>query len=58
MSTERESSCSVAKKRERLSNMDLAEIILEKGLRSYTELLASVEEQRTAGQMDVAEFVF
>ena len=38
--------------------MDLAEIIREKDIRSYTERLASVEEQRTAGQMDVAEFVF
>ena len=58
MSTERESSCSVAKKRESLTNMYLAEIIREKGIRSYSELLATVEEQRTTGQMDIAEFMF
>ena len=38
--------------------MDLAEFMRERGIRSYTELLASAEEQRTAGHMDIAEFVF
>ena len=32
--------------------------IRERGIRSYTELLAIAEERRTAGQMDIAEFVF
>ena len=29
-----------------------------KGYQSYTGLLAIAEEQKTAGQMDIAEFVF
>ena len=38
-STEGESSCAVAKKRKSLTNLDLAEFIQERGIRSYTELL-------------------
>ena len=56
-STEGESSCAVAKKRKSLTNLDIAEIIQETGIRSYTELLAIAEERRTAGQMDIAGFV-
>ena len=41
-----------------MTDLDLAEFIQERGIRSYTELLAIVEEQRTAGQMDIGEFVF
>ena len=40
-----------------MTDLDLAEFIQERGI-SYTELLAIVEEQRTAGQMDIGEFVF
>ena len=57
-STEGESSCAVAKKRKSLTNLDIAEFTRERGIRSYTELLAIAEEWRTAGQMDIAEFVF
>ena len=56
-STEGESSCAVAKKRKSLTNLDLAEFIRERGIRSYTELLVIAEEWRTAGQTGTAEFV-
>ena len=57
-SIERESSCAVPKKRKSLTNLDLAELILERGIRSYIELLAIAEERKTTGQMDIAKFVF
>ena len=57
-STEGESSCAVAKRRKSLTNLDLAEFIRERGMRSYTELLVIAEERTTAGQMGTAEFVF
>ena len=57
-STEGESSWAVATKQKSLTNLDLADFIREGGIRSYTEPLAITEEQRTAGQMDIAEFVF
>ena len=57
-STERESSCAIAKKQKSLTNLDLAELILERGIRSYTELLAIAEERKTTGQMNTAKFVF
>ena len=57
-STEGESSCGDAKKLKCLTNLDLAEFIRERGIKSYTELLAIAGERRTAGQMDIAEFVF
>ena len=57
-STEGESSCSVARKRKSLTNLYLAEFIRERSVGSYTELLAIVEEQRTAGQVHIAEFLF
>ena len=41
-----------------MTNLDLAEFIQERGIKSYTEFLAITEERRTAGQMDIAEFVF
>ena len=53
-----EKSCGVVKKRKCLTNLYLTEFIRERGIRSYTELLAIAEEQRTSGQMDIAEFVF
>ena len=39
-STEEESSCVVAKKRKSLTSLDLEEFLQERGIRSYTELLA------------------
>ena len=57
-STEGESSCGVVKKPKSLTNLDFAEFIRKMDIRSYTKLLAIAEEQRTAGQMDVPEFVF
>ena len=57
-STEGESSCGVARKRERLTNLNLVEFIRDGGIKSYTELPAIAEERRTAGQMAIAEFVF
>ena len=53
-----ESSCAVAKKQKSLGNLDLAEFIRKRGIRSYAELLAFAEGQRTASQMDIAEFLF
>ena len=53
-----EKSCGVVKKRKRLTNLYLTEFILERGIRSYTEPLAIAEEQRTSGQIDIAELVF
>ena len=53
-----ESSRAVTKKRKSLTNLNLAEFIRERGIRSYNELLAIAEDWRTAGQMDIAEFVF
>ena len=52
MFTEGESSCGVVKKQKSLNNLDLAEFIRERGIRSYAE------EQRAAGQINIAEFVF
>ena len=46
------------KERKDLTNLDLAEFIQESGIRSYTELHAITEDWRTAGQMDIAEFMF
>ena len=57
-STEGESSCGVARKRESLTNLNLVEFIREGGTKSYTELPAIAEERRTVGQMAIAEFVF
>ena len=57
-STEGESSCGVARKRESLTKLNLVEFIREGGTKSYTELPAIAEERRTAGQMAIAEFVF
>ena len=41
-----------------MTNLDLSEFIQERGIRNYTGLLVIAEEQRTAGQMVIAEFVF
>ena len=57
-STEGEFSCGVGKKRKNLTNLDLAEFIREKGIKSYAGLLTIAEERRNTGQMDMAKFVF
>ena len=41
-----------------MTNLDIAEFIRERGIRSYAELPAIAEKRRTAGQMDIAKFVF
>ena len=41
-----------------MSNLDLAEFIRERGIKSYTEFLAIDDKRRTAVQMHVADFVF
>ena len=41
-----------------MTNLDLAEFIQERVIRSHTELLAIAEERRTDGQIDISEFVF
>ena len=48
-----ESSYAVAKRQKSLGNLDLAEFIWKRGIRSYAELLSFAE-----GQMDIAEFLF
>lgn len=45
------------KKRKRLSAFEVAEIVLSKGLRNRTELLAFSNRQREEGKIDLAEFV-
>ena len=55
MSIERESSRPFTNKQKNLTNLDLAELIRERGVRSYTELLDIAEEQRTAVQIDITE---
>ena len=57
-STEGESYRGILKKPKSYTNLDLSEFIRERGIKSYTDLLAIAEEQRTAGQMDIPEFVF
>ena len=57
-SAERECFCTVAKQRKSYTILNLSEFIRERGIRSYTELLAIDEEGRTSGQMDIAEFAF
>ena len=57
-STEGESYRGILKKPKSYTNLDLPEFIRERGIKSYTDLLAIAEEQRTAGQMDIPEFVF
>ena len=57
-STQGKSSCAVVKKQNGLTNLDLAEFIRERGIRRYTEVLGIAEEQRTAGEMGIAELVF
>ena len=45
------------KKRKRLSAYEVSEIILNKGLRNRTELLAFSNKQREEGKTDLAEFI-
>ena len=44
-------------KRKRLSAFELSEIILERGIKTRTELLALAQEQKEEGKTDIAEFV-
>ena len=46
-----------SKKRKRLSNFELPEVIVQRGIKSRTELLALAQEQRDEGKTDIAEFV-
>ena len=46
-----ESSRDVAKKWKSMTNLDLSEFIQERAVKSYIELLAVAEEQRTTDQM-------
>lgn len=41
-----------------MTNLDLSEIVGERNIKSYTELLAIAEERRTAHLMDIIEFAF
>ena len=41
-----------------MANLNLAEFIRERDIRNYIDFLAIAEEQRTAGQMAIAEFEF
>ena len=55
--TKGEHSCYFAKEQKSFRNLDLAELIQERVISSCTELLAIAEEQRTVGQMKIAQFV-
>ncbi len=44
-------------KRQRLKSFDVAEIIVSKGIKSRTDLLALAHEQKTEGKSDLAEFI-
>ena len=44
-------------RRSRLSIFDVSEIAMQKGINTYTELLALANEQKQEGKMDLAEFI-
>ena len=44
-------------KRQRLSNLEVSELVLKKGIKREVELLALANEQKTEGKNDLAEFV-
>ena len=46
------------RKRNRLSAFDLSEIIVQKEIKTRTELLALAQDQKKEGKNDVAEFIF
>ena len=46
------------KKKKRITAFELSEIILEKEIKTRTELLALANEQKCEGKTDIAEFVF
>ena len=46
-----------AAKKKRMSAFELSEIIVEKGIKTRTELLALANDQRMAGKTDIAEFI-
>ena len=49
--------CSTSSKRKRnLSNLKVADFIVEKGIKSETELLAIANEQKEEGKKDLADF--
>ena len=50
--------CSTSSKRKRkLSNLEVADFTVEKGIKSETELLAIANEQKEEGKKDLADFV-
>ena len=50
--------CSTSSKRKReLSNLEVADFIVEKGIKSETELLAIANEQKEEGKKHLADFV-
>ena len=52
-----EAGSSKPKKRKRLSAFEISQIIVEKRIKTRTELLALAEEQKDEGKTDIAEFV-
>ena len=45
------------KRKKRMSSFDLSEIIIRKGIKSRTELLAYANQQKSQGKYDIAEFI-
>ena len=43
--------------KKRLTSFELSEIIVEKGIRTRTELLAFANKQKSEGKCDIAEFI-
>lgn len=46
-----------SRKRQRLSNLEVSELVLKRGIKREVELLALANEQKTEGKIDLAEFV-
>ena len=57
-SPQKENVLVVLQRSERFDQSEFSRVHSRKGIGSCTELLAIAEEQRTAGQMDIAEFLF
>ena len=45
------------KRKKRMSSFDLSEIIIRKGIKTRTELLAYASQQKSQGKYDIAEFI-
>ena len=45
------------KRKKRMSSFDLSEIIIRKGIKTRTELLAYANQQKSQGKYDIAEFI-